>query len=70
MDTNNLDGKNAFISGATGAIGKSIALALAERGCNLFLTGSNDERLRTTNNYLRWSRELMLVGVGRKPTNN
>jgi ubiquinone/menaquinone biosynthesis C-methylase UbiE len=26
--------------------------------------------VRTTNNYLRWSRELMLVGVGRKPTNN
>jgi 3-oxoacyl-[acyl-carrier protein] reductase len=46
LDTNNLDGKNAFISGATGAIGKSIALALAERGCNLFLTGSNDERLK------------------------
>ena len=26
--------------------------------------------LRTMNNYLRWSRELMLVGVGRKPLNN
>jgi ubiquinone/menaquinone biosynthesis C-methylase UbiE len=26
--------------------------------------------VRTKNQYLRWSRELMLVGVGRKPTNN
>ena len=45
MDTNNLKGKNAFISGATGAIGKSIALALANCGCNIFLTGNNEERL-------------------------
>jgi fengycin family lipopeptide synthetase B len=46
LDTNSLEGKNAFISGATGAIGKSIALALAKCGCNLFLTGNNDERLK------------------------
>ena len=46
MDTNNLKGKNAFISGATGAIGKSIALTLANCGCNIFLTGSNEERLK------------------------
>ena len=46
MNTNILQGKNAFISGATGGIGKSIARALAEKGCNLFLTGTNDERLQ------------------------
>jgi fengycin family lipopeptide synthetase B len=46
LDTNSLEGKNAFISGATGAIGKSIALALANCGCNLFLTGNNEERLK------------------------
>ena len=50
MDTNNLKGKNAFISGATGAIGKSIALALAKCGCNLFLTGNNEERLNNVVN--------------------
>jgi len=42
---NILDGKTAFVSGATGAIGKSIAYALAERGCNLFLTSTNNKLL-------------------------
>jgi len=42
---NILKGKNAFISGATGGIGKSITSALAEKGCNLFLTGTSESRL-------------------------
>jgi 3-oxoacyl-[acyl-carrier protein] reductase len=50
LDTNSLQGKNAFISGATGGIGKSIALALADSGCNLFLTASNEERLEDVTN--------------------
>jgi 3-oxoacyl-[acyl-carrier protein] reductase len=50
MDTNILKGKNAFISGATGGIGKSIALALANNGCNLFLTANNEERLQGVEN--------------------
>jgi len=41
-----LKGKNAFISGATGGIGKSIAVALAKVGCNLFLTGRNQNKLK------------------------
>ena len=45
MDTNILKGKNVFISGATGGIGKSIAEALANSGCNLFLTASDDDNL-------------------------
>jgi len=45
MDTNILKGKNAFISGATGGIGKSIAEALADSGCNLFLTASDADSL-------------------------
>jgi|SaaInlStandDraft_7_1057024.scaffolds.fasta_scaffold102357_1 3-oxoacyl-[acyl-carrier protein] reductase len=36
-----LKNKNCFITGATGGLGKEIAKALAEYGCNLFLT-SND----------------------------
>ncbi len=36
-----LKGKRAFISGATGGIGKAIAVALAECGCDLFLTASD-----------------------------
>lgn len=45
MDTNILKGKNAFISGATGGIGKSIAESLADSGCNLFLTASDADNL-------------------------
>lgn len=43
---NILQGKNAFISGATGGIGKSIAHALADEGCNLFLTSTNQNDLQ------------------------
>jgi|MGYP000052295968 3-oxoacyl-[acyl-carrier protein] reductase len=43
---NILQGKNAFISGATGGIGKSVAHALVDSGCNLFLTSTNDKSLQ------------------------
>jgi 3-oxoacyl-[acyl-carrier protein] reductase len=46
IDTKILIRKNAFISGATGGIGKEISLALAEQGCNLFLTSSTDSELQ------------------------
>ena len=45
-------GKNAFISGATGAIGGAIAQKLAQFGCNLFLTGSNHIKLKEISEYL------------------
>ncbi len=41
----NIKHKTAFISGATGAIGKSIAFELARNGCNLFLTSTNQQLL-------------------------
>ena len=40
-----LKGKNCFITGATGGLGKEIALELALKGCNLFLTATNDNKL-------------------------
>ncbi|MDO8486240.1 MAG: SDR family oxidoreductase [Candidatus Staskawiczbacteria bacterium] len=40
-----LKGKNCFLTGATGGIGKSIARKLAEDGCNLFLTSENEIEL-------------------------
>lgn len=40
-----LNGKNCFVSGATGGIGYQIALALADSDCNLFLTARNSEAL-------------------------
>ena len=40
-DISILRGKNAFISGCTGAIGFATAEKLAKLGCNLFITGQN-----------------------------
>ena len=38
MDTNILEKKNCLITGATGGLGKQIAIELAKKNCNLFLT--------------------------------
>lgn len=46
IDTKELAGKYAFISGATGGIGREIAVALAKEGCNLFLTSTTDSGLK------------------------
>lgn len=40
-----LRGKTALVTGATGAIGGAVALALAERGVSLFLSGRDPGRL-------------------------
>lgn len=40
-----LNGKNCFISGASGGLGEEIAKELANQKCNLFLTGRNEEKL-------------------------
>lgn len=39
------NGDYAFVTGATGVIGRHFALAYAKRGYNLFLTGRGEERL-------------------------
>ena len=52
MSKDVLKGKSAFVSGATGGIGKAIAIALAERGCDLFLTASDNARLSEVENSL------------------
>jgi 3-oxoacyl-[acyl-carrier protein] reductase len=43
---NILKGKNCFISGATGGLGKSIASELILNQCNLFLTSTNKTKLK------------------------
>jgi len=39
LEKPDLDGSTAFITGTTRGIGKSLALALAEQGCNIVSTG-------------------------------
>ena len=47
-----LCGKNCLITGATGGLGKEIAKEFAKNGCNLFLTGRNNEKLNSLKNEL------------------
>lgn len=42
-----LEDRNCFITGATGGIGRCIAMKMAENKCNLFLTSTNIIKLKT-----------------------
>ena len=42
MDINILEKKNCLITGATGGLGKQIAIELAKKNCNLFLTSMEE----------------------------
>tara|TARA_Y100000996_G_scaffold152390_1_gene117365 strand:+ start:8134 stop:8859 length:726 start_codon:yes stop_codon:yes gene_type:complete len=53
MSKNILNKKNCFITGATGGIGKEICKQLAEKNCNLFLTGTNPKKLKKLKNDLK-----------------
>ena len=48
-----LRGKNCLITGATGGIGSCIAKRMAEEGCNLFLTSTNKEKLKSLRGELQ-----------------
>lgn len=43
LDKPDLSGQTAFITGTTRGIGKSLALALADQGCNIVSTGKTSE---------------------------
>ena len=45
-------GKNCLITGATGGLGKEIAKEFAKNGCNLFLSGRNNDKLNSLKNEL------------------
>ena len=46
MKKNILENRNCFITGATGGIGRCIAMKMAENKCNLFLTSTNTTKLK------------------------
>ena len=52
MHTENLKGKIALVTGATGGIGEAIARKLAENGCNLILTSKTEKKLKLLSNSL------------------
>ena len=52
MDTNTLEKKNCLITGATGGLGKQIAIELAKKNCNLFLTARQNKKLEKLNGEL------------------
>ena len=45
--------KKCIITGATGGLGKQIAIEFAQAGCNLFLTGRNNEKLELLKKELK-----------------
>ncbi|RZD43629.1 MAG: hypothetical protein CXT78_07970 [Thaumarchaeota archaeon] len=47
------EGKNCLITGATGGLGKQIAIELAQAGCNLFLTGRDNKKLELLKKELK-----------------
>ena len=47
------ENKNCFITGATGGIGRQIALKMAENKCNLFLTSTNATKLKKLKEELK-----------------
>src|SRR6186713_1801509 len=48
LDLFRLDGKRAFISGGSRGLGREMALALAEAGADIVLTGRDPASLATT----------------------
>lgn len=55
MNTSVLNNKNCFLTGATGGLGEQIAVQLAKRNCNLFLTATNKK------NFENLSKKILAV---------
>jgi 3-oxoacyl-[acyl-carrier protein] reductase len=49
----NINGKNAVITGGGRGLGKAVALALANEGVNIGITGRNEENLKMTVDEIR-----------------
>jgi 3-oxoacyl-[acyl-carrier protein] reductase len=58
-----LRGKNAIVTGGSRGIGRSIALRLAEEGCNVAICGRTPEDLQNTSQLLRGHNVLTVAAV-------
>ena len=56
-----LHGKNCLVTGATGGLGREIAKEFAKNGCNLFLTGRNNDKLNSLKNELENSQNEIKI---------
>ena len=63
IDTDNiLKGKNCFISGATGGLGKAIVSELVLNQCNLFLTSTNKIKLKKLKKEISTVNSDIIIG--------
>jgi NAD(P)-dependent dehydrogenase (short-subunit alcohol dehydrogenase family) len=46
-------GKNVFVTGATGGLGREICILLAHHGCNIFMTSTNKQKLEDLKNIIK-----------------
>lgn len=51
-------GKNAFVTGATGGLGREICILLAHYGCNVFMTSTNERKLIDLKNTIRTQNDV------------
>ena len=61
MNENILEKKNCLITGATGGLGKEIAIELAKKNCNLFLTARQNKKLQKLNDELEKTNKNNLI---------
>jgi 3-oxoacyl-[acyl-carrier protein] reductase len=57
-----LRGKYALVTGGTHGIGKNVALALAEEGCNIAICSRNLERVKQTVTEIK-DKEVEVIGI-------
>ena len=59
-----LSGKNVFVAGATGEVGKGAALAMAKQGANVWIAGRNiDKLMAIKNDALESNPDLMITPI-------
>ena len=61
-DCSILRGKNCFITGATGGIGREITRNLVAKGCNLFLTSRTSSKLNDLKRELEIDHPAVMIG--------